>query len=226
MVYSPGIRLNFMISWVGHGAFLAHKIADFAHFRKFYLTYPEPTPRKDKKRTVTPRLLACGTSICGVITMLKWRHHVVSLRCGPWARHIYPSLVLVQPRKTRLCLTERLLMGRKESNQSNKQTNKCHHVTCMSHLTVFRIFWKPFSCFSNIKLGIKWWARKRIHHSCEDGIEKSVPSITNWHHEKSRRSVASQSLISCGLVAEDFTAKVFMKSVGNFSAAYLENLCN
>ena len=25
------------------------------------------------------------------------------------------------------------------------------------------------------KLGIKWWARKRIHNSCEDGIEKSVP---------------------------------------------------
>ena len=32
----------------------------------------------------------------------------------------YPSLVLVQPRKTRPCTTERLLMGRKESNQ--KQT--------------------------------------------------------------------------------------------------------
>ena len=32
------------------------------------------------------------------------------------------SLVLVQPRKTRPCLTERLLMGRKESNQTNKQT--------------------------------------------------------------------------------------------------------
>ena len=45
-----------------------------------------------------------------------------SLRCGPWARHIYPSLVLVQPRKTCPCLTERLLMGRKESNQT-KQTN-------------------------------------------------------------------------------------------------------
>ena len=44
-----------------------------------------------------------------------------SLRCGPWARHIYPSLVLVQPRKTRPCLTERLLMGCKESNQTNKQ---------------------------------------------------------------------------------------------------------
>ena len=34
---------------------------------------------------------------------------------------IYPSLVLVQPRKTRPCLTERLLMGLKESNQSNKR---------------------------------------------------------------------------------------------------------
>ena len=31
---------------------------------------------------------------------------------------IYLSLVLVQPRKTPPCLTERLLMGRKESNQN------------------------------------------------------------------------------------------------------------
>ena len=37
-------------------------------------------------------------------------------------RHIYPRLVLVQPRKTRPYITERLLMGRKESNQT-KQTN-------------------------------------------------------------------------------------------------------
>ena len=34
---------------------------------------------------------------------------------------VNPSLVLAQPRKTRPCLTERLLMGRKESNQANKQ---------------------------------------------------------------------------------------------------------
>ena len=32
-----------------------------------------------------------------------------------------PSLVLVQPRKIRPCLTEILLMERKESNQTNKQ---------------------------------------------------------------------------------------------------------
>ena len=45
-----------------------------------------------------------------------WRHCVVSL-----SKNINPSLVLVQPRKTRPFITERLLMGRKESNQTNKQ---------------------------------------------------------------------------------------------------------
>ena len=44
----------------------------------------------------------------------------MSLRCDPGARHIYPCLVLVQPRKTLSCLTERLLMGGKESNKTNK----------------------------------------------------------------------------------------------------------
>ena len=42
------------------------------------------------------------------------RHCVVSL-----SKNINSSLVLVQPRKTRPCLTERLLMGRKESNQTD-----------------------------------------------------------------------------------------------------------
>ena len=38
----------------------------------------------------------------------------------PWARHINPILVLVQPRKTLPYITESLLMERKESNQTNK----------------------------------------------------------------------------------------------------------
>ena len=42
------------------------------------------------------------------------RHCLVSL-----SKNINPSLVLVQPRKTRPFITERLLMGRKESNQTN-----------------------------------------------------------------------------------------------------------
>ena len=43
-------------------------------------------------------------------------HCVVSL-----SKNINPSLVLVQPRNTCPFITERLLMGRKESNQTNKQ---------------------------------------------------------------------------------------------------------
>ena len=50
------------------------------------------------------------------------RHCVVSL-----SKNINPSLVLVQPRKTRPFITERLLMGRKELNQTNKQKNVVSH---------------------------------------------------------------------------------------------------
>ena len=45
------------------------------------------------------------------------------MQCIIMEKHIYPSLVLVEPRKTRPCLTENFLTGRKESNQTNKQTN-------------------------------------------------------------------------------------------------------
>ena len=45
-----------------------------------------------------------------------WCHCIVSL-----SKNINPSLVLVQPRKTGPYITERLLMGRKESQI--KQTN-------------------------------------------------------------------------------------------------------
>ena len=46
------------------------------------------------------------------------RHCVVSL-----SKNINPSLVLVQPRNTHPFLTERLLMGRKESTQTHTQKN-------------------------------------------------------------------------------------------------------
>ena len=44
-----------------------------------------------------------------------WRHCIVSL-----SKNINPTLELVQPRKTSPFITERLLIGRKESNQTNK----------------------------------------------------------------------------------------------------------
>ena len=61
-----------------------------------------------------------------------WRHCVVSL-----SKNINPSLVLVQPRKTRPFITERLLMGCKESNQTNKMIMeflKFTHVRAIIHL--------------------------------------------------------------------------------------------
>ena len=39
-------------------------------------------------------------------------------------KNMNPSLVLVQPRKTRPYITERLLMGRRESNQAKKTLEK------------------------------------------------------------------------------------------------------
>ena len=49
------------------------------------------------------------------------RASLASLRVVSLSKNINPSLVLVLPRKTCPFITERLLMGRKESNQTNKQ---------------------------------------------------------------------------------------------------------
>ena len=64
------------------------------------------------------------------------RHCVVSL-----SKNINPSLVLVQPRKTRPFITERLLMGCKESNQTKQNKTKtsnrgseAHWVDELDHL--------------------------------------------------------------------------------------------
>ena len=58
------------------------------------------------------------------------RHCVVSL-----SKNIYPSLVLVPPRKTRPYITERLLIGLKESNQTNNQTKCCKQASNMLTVT-------------------------------------------------------------------------------------------
>ena len=55
-------------------------------------------------------------------------HCVLSL-----SKNINPSLVLVQPRKTRLFITARLLMGRRDSNQTNKSNFKLK-VTFKQHV--------------------------------------------------------------------------------------------
>ena len=62
----------------------------------------------------------------------------------PLARHINPSLVLVQPRKTRpYILTDIFLMGRKESNQT--KSNKS--ALCCIPVKIF-LFFKIVTSFS------------------------------------------------------------------------------
>ena len=51
----------------------------------------------------------------------EYPQHMFWLRNRKIIFNYYPSLVLVQPRKTRPYITERLLMGIKESNQTNFQ---------------------------------------------------------------------------------------------------------
>ena len=67
---------------------------------------------------------------------LRVRASPASLPCVLEQGHINPSLVLVQPRKTRPYITQGLLMGCKELNQTNKQTNipmVCCHWSCLEH---------------------------------------------------------------------------------------------
>ena len=60
-----------------------------------------------------------------------WRHCVVSL-----SKNIYPSLVLVQPRKTHPFITEILLMGRKESYQTKQNCIYTYSPFLRQHILV------------------------------------------------------------------------------------------
>ena len=73
-----------------------------------------------------------------------------SLRFGPWASNIYSGLVLVQPRKTRPCLTERLLMGRKESNQTNK-----HSCSCI--IEFIKVVAKDIKCSASLVFYVRYF---------------------------------------------------------------------
>ena len=63
------------------------------------------------------------------------RHHcVVSL-----SKNINPSLVLVQPRKTHPFITERLLMGCKESNLTHKTKFHLKHIQDMESKSIWHV---------------------------------------------------------------------------------------
>ena len=77
--------------------------------------YPENRQHSSKGRVVNRSLedclirdrMAAGSNLTDVIALWSMSK-----------THLFPSLVLVQHRKTRPYINERLLMGRKESNQT------------------------------------------------------------------------------------------------------------
>ena len=73
------------------------------------------------------------------------RHCVVSL-----SKNINPSLVLVQPRKTRPFITERLLMGVKN------KTNKSKYRTSPSKVKKL-LSQREYHCFTRKKMTLETW---------------------------------------------------------------------
>ena len=79
----------------------------FLYIKKQHGIHMESGAQWLSGRVLDSRLRGCGFEP-------HWCHCVVSL-----SKNINPSLVLVQPRMTYLYITERLLVGRKESNQTS-----------------------------------------------------------------------------------------------------------
>ena len=79
---------------------------------------------------------------------LHRRHCVVSL-----SKNITPSLVLVQPRKTRPFIIERLLMGRKNQIKQNKTKYKTQVSFCFTF---------PANVTVNKNTCITWNLKKKV----------------------------------------------------------------
>ena len=119
-----------LVSWVRCGTWL-YRFLIFAPLltsKKLILKKSQQMTTKVSKssslqRVITFRLIRGRSG--SVVECLTWDRRVagssftgVTALC-PSARHINPSLVLVQPMKTCPFITERLLIGRRESNKKN-----------------------------------------------------------------------------------------------------------
>ena len=120
------------------------------------------------------------------------------------SKNINPSLVLVQPRKTHPFLTERLLMGRKESNQTNKQTNKkelklyCYYV--LRTQSLYYLILKCHLHISGVNLSFKswimhkWWTAFKLNDKL---IIWNIPcSIHTFFPKETEEIIASVSSFS------------------------------
>ena len=112
---------------------------------------------------------AAGSSLTGVTALC------------PWARHFNPSLALVQPRKTPPYITERLLIRRAESNQTNKQkrVNHCHVVYfCYCYTPhFFFYFLSSYSIYFQSERKTVWNLIRWLH---QKPVDLDLQFSSNW----------------------------------------------
>ena len=101
------------------------------------------------------------------------RHCVVSL-----SKNINPSLVLVQPRKTSQFITERLLMGHKESNQTNKVSTKKGFSILVLRLMIASMQSQQFCLFCQLMKCVRRISDKQ----CRPRSDCSNRSSLIWVH--------------------------------------------
>ena len=109
-----------------------------------------------------------------------------------WARHINHSLVLVQPRKTCPCITERLLMGHKESKQTNKiGYNKKKKIFCslnsfayysLAHVKIWnaKIQLAMMQCSQDVT---KCWFYNSLLELEFSRWNMEKPTFCHWEHD-------------------------------------------
>ena len=108
-----------------------------------------------------------------VVECLTWYQGTMGLSLTgiiawcPWARHISPGLVLVKPWKTHPYKTEILLMGHKETNQ----TNQVHRIA-------FSDFWN----FVLVRI-IKDFAELKVHLIHRKGVPLHNTEFILWGEE-------------------------------------------
>ena len=128
----------------------------------------------------------------GRVFELHKRHCIVS-----FSKNINPSLVLVQPRKTCPFITERLLMGRKESNQT--KYSEQHSVLIQDHIrnsTVFIWVWTyPRSHIKNSTVFI-WVCAYLGLYSEQHSVYQSVCEGSYSEQHSVRQSVSLSWIIS------------------------------
>ena len=132
----------------------------------------------------------------------------------PWARHINPRLVLVQPRKTHPYITEILLKGCRELNQTNKLP-ATPELICVIPAEAVGKLPDTVTCFSGLKLNI--W--------CESSAGRS--GWFTWTYEFMKKPHNLLKFLSSGSwgISQGHLSKIFEHKIAIIFLSISLNMC-